>query len=118
MKALKISIITLNGLVNAAGAIYFNKEQTNEGFEKSFALNYLIHFSLPKHLMNLLQKTKDSRVLIIGSAPMHLKNPKINFGDFQFVKPEKLGFICKLYHLVSFYEQGRRNSKYNSRKSI
>lgn len=73
----------LNILVNVAGAIYFDKEVTTEGIDKSFAVNYLSHFSLTNHLLDLLQKIENSRVLTVGAAPMYLKNPKINFDDIQ-----------------------------------
>ncbi len=76
----------LNGLISAAGAIYFHKEQTKEGIDKSFAVNYLSHFSLTRQLLDLLQKTKGSRVLVVGGAPMYLNHPKINFEDLQMQK--------------------------------
>lgn len=77
---------TLNGLVNAAGALFFEKQVTNEGFDKSFAINYLSHFSLTNHLLELLKSTENARVLTVGGAPMYLKNPKVNVDDLQLNK--------------------------------
>lgn len=36
----------LHGLVNAAGALFFDQQLTAEGIDKSLAVNYLSHFYL------------------------------------------------------------------------
>lgn len=77
---------TLDGLVNAAGALFFEKQLTNEGFDKSFAINYLSHFSLTNQLLGLLKSTGNARVLTVGGAPMYLKNPKVAVNDLQLGK--------------------------------
>ena len=76
----------IDGLINAAGAIFFKKEMTIEGLDKSFAINYLSHFALTGLLLETLKKTGSARVLTVGGAPMYLKNPKIALDDIQLDK--------------------------------
>jgi NAD(P)-dependent dehydrogenase (short-subunit alcohol dehydrogenase family) len=76
----------LYGLVNAAGAWYFKKEITNEGIDKSFAVNYLGHFALTNYLLDLLKATEDARIVTVGGNPRFLKKPKIDFNDLQLSK--------------------------------
>ena len=73
----------LDGLINVAGALFFEKEVTKEGIDASFAINYLCCFALTKHLFPLLKKTGSSRIITVGGAPMYLKNPKLNLADLQ-----------------------------------
>lgn len=76
----------LHGLVNAAGAWYFKKEITSEGLDKSFAINYLSHFTLTNSLLNLLKATDDARVVTVAGAPRFLKKPKLDLNDLQHKK--------------------------------
>lgn len=76
----------LHGLVNAAGAWYFKKEITNEGIDKSFAINYLSHFVLTNNLLDLLKATDDARIVTVAGAPRFLKKPKIDLNNLQLAK--------------------------------
>lgn len=68
----------LDCLVNAAGAWYFKKEQTREGIDRSFAVNYLGHFALTTGLLDLLKQSEEARIITVGGSPRFMKNPRIN----------------------------------------
>lgn len=74
----------LHLLVNNAGAAFSNKKETEEGFEKTIATNYLGMFKLTKNLLPLLKKYTPSRIINLGSG-MH-KTGKIDWDDFMFEK--------------------------------
>lgn len=76
----------LHVLVNVAGAVYFEKQLTPEGIERSFAVNYLDHFLLTNQLLDILKESKPARVITMAGAPRFLKNPKIDFEDLQVEK--------------------------------
>lgn len=59
---------TLDVLVNNAGAFFQNRELTEEGFEKTFALNHISYFVMAIGLLPLLQKSKQSRIVNVASA--------------------------------------------------
>jgi NAD(P)-dependent dehydrogenase (short-subunit alcohol dehydrogenase family) len=82
----KLQHAQLNGLVNAAGGLFFDKEVTSEGIDQSFAVNYLSHFALSTGLLELLKKTEDSRIVTVGGNPLFMKNPKLNLNDLQLSK--------------------------------
>jgi NAD(P)-dependent dehydrogenase (short-subunit alcohol dehydrogenase family) len=73
----------LHVLINAAGAIFFEKRLTSEGTDTSFAVNYLSHFLLTNQLIDILKDSHPSRVITVAGAPGYLKNPKIDLDDIQ-----------------------------------
>lgn len=73
----------LHGLVNAAGALFFDQQLTAEGIDKSLAVNYLSHFYLTNQLLEVLRESGPSRVLTVGGAPRFLQRPAIDFQDIQ-----------------------------------
>ncbi|TCD08292.1 SDR family NAD(P)-dependent oxidoreductase [Pedobacter frigidisoli] len=93
----------LHGLVNAAGAWYFKKSLTTEGFDKSFTVNYLSHFALTNGLLSIMKATYDSRVVIIGGNPLFLKKPKLNLNNIQLqrsyggLKAAGYGMVARIY---------------------
>ncbi len=76
----------LHGLVNAAGAWYFKKETTSEGLDKSFAINYLSHFTLTHSLLDLLKPMEEARIVTVAGAPRFLKKPKLDLNNLQLTK--------------------------------
>jgi NAD(P)-dependent dehydrogenase (short-subunit alcohol dehydrogenase family) len=58
----------LDVLINNAGAIYFKRELTIDGFEKTFALNHLAPFLLTYELKDLLAASAPARVVTVASA--------------------------------------------------
>ena len=71
-------------LINNAGALFLKREVNSKGIEKTFAVNYLSHFYLTISLIDLIKKTKNSRLINISS--MVHKFAKLNLNDINFSK--------------------------------
>jgi len=71
----------LDVLVNNAGAIYYERGETAEGFERTFALNHLAYFALTNALLDLLKATPSSRVVSVSSDAHRLGG--LDFDDLQ-----------------------------------
>lgn len=82
----------LDVLVNNAGGVFASRTLTDEGFEKTFALNHLAYFTLTRELLSLLQAAPDPRIVCV-SSDSHLKG-KIDFDNLQ---GEKSYFIMSQY---------------------
>jgi NAD(P)-dependent dehydrogenase (short-subunit alcohol dehydrogenase family) len=89
----------LHVLINNAAVFLRNREETEDGLEKTFATNYLSHFLLTHLLLDLLKKSAPSRIINVASKHFGIK---INFDDLQTTKnysfmkavgPTKLGMI-------------------------
>lgn len=76
----------LHVLVNAGGAIYWDRQLTQEGVERMFAVNYLGHFLLTHQLMDMLKGNRPARVITISGNPRFLRNPKLDLNDIQLEK--------------------------------
>ena len=69
-------------LINNAGVMVPpNRQETSDGLELQFGTNYLGHFALTAHLLPLLRKGKDARVVTLSSVAA--RQGKIDFGDLQ-----------------------------------
>ncbi len=76
---------SLDLLVNNAGIMVPPKRQeTRDGFELQLGTNYLGHFALTAHLMPLLTKGTDARVVTVSSVAA--RAGKINFEDINSEK--------------------------------
>ncbi len=82
----------LDVLVNNAGGVFASRQLTDEGFEKTFALNHLAYFTLTRELLPLLQAAPEPRIVCV-SSDSHLKG-KIDFANLQ---GEKSYFIMSQY---------------------
>ena len=71
----------LNVLINNAGAFFSKREITDDGFEKTFALNHLGYFLLTKLLLDLIKKSTDARIVNVSSQAH--AGSTINFDDLQ-----------------------------------
>jgi NAD(P)-dependent dehydrogenase (short-subunit alcohol dehydrogenase family) len=71
----------LDVLINNAGAVFSKRQNTPEGYEKTFATNYLGPFLLTHNLLPVLKASAPSRIINISSG-MH-KTGRINFDDIQ-----------------------------------
>ena len=72
----------LNVLINNAGAAFSKRQETEEGYERTIATNYLGMFKLTHSLLPMLEASSPSRIINIGSG-MH-KTGKVNWDDFMF----------------------------------
>lgn len=114
----------LDVLINNAGAIFGKeRETTEEGFEKTIALNLFAPFLLTQLLLESLQKSKSARIINLYSA-MHRRSGKPDFTDFQQeknFKTDKAYGLSKLYlvwitqHLAKILkEKGIKNITVNA----
>ena len=60
----------LHVLINNAGVFHMKRTVTLDGYESTFAINYLAHFYLTKLLIPLLKKSSPSRIINL-SSDMH-----------------------------------------------
>jgi NAD(P)-dependent dehydrogenase (short-subunit alcohol dehydrogenase family) len=72
----------LHVLINNAGAAFSKRQETEEGYEKTIATNYLGMFRLTHNLLPMLRKRTPSRIINLGSG-MH-KRGKVDWDDFMF----------------------------------
>jgi len=95
-------------LINNAGALFLKREVNLKGIEKTFAVNYLSHFYLTISLIDIIKKTKNSRLINISS--MVHKFAKLNLNDTNFLKNYN-GYVAyfnsKLMNLLFSYKINR-----------
>ena len=95
-------------LINNAGALFLKREVNSKGIEKTFAINYLSHFYLTISLIDVIKKTKNSRLINISS--MVHKFAKLNLNDMNFSKNYN-GYVAyfnsKLMNLLFSYKIDR-----------
>lgn len=60
----------LDVLINNAGTFSNKRILGKDGFEKTFAVNYLSHFALTKHLLPVIEKAEQGRIINVSSM-MH-----------------------------------------------
>jgi NAD(P)-dependent dehydrogenase (short-subunit alcohol dehydrogenase family) len=71
----------LDVLVNNAGAVFNKREVTPEGFERTFAVNYLGPFLLTHELLEILKLSAPSRIVNVSSGLA--KDGKVDLEDLQ-----------------------------------
>ena len=79
-------------LVNNAGALYNERQETEEGFERSFALLLLSPYILTERLQPLLGASDDPRVINITSGGMYTQ--RIRVDDLQSERGEFAGAVA------------------------
>ena len=84
VKEFKRKYDRLDVLVNNAGALFNKREVTPEGFERTFAVNYLGPFLLVHELIDLLKKSAPSRIINVSSGLA--KNGRVDLDDLQSEK--------------------------------
>jgi NAD(P)-dependent dehydrogenase (short-subunit alcohol dehydrogenase family) len=108
-KEFKKKYSRLEVLVNNAGGEFSKREVTPEGFERTFAVDYLAPFLLTHELLDLLKASVPSRIINVSSGLA--KNGKLNFDDLQSVKEYKGMQVysnAKLMLMMFTYELARR----------
>jgi len=58
---------TLHVLINNAGVFHMKRTITPDGYESTFAVNYLAHYYLTELLLPLLKKSSPSRIINLSS---------------------------------------------------
>jgi len=103
----------LDILVNNAGIFQKGREVTQEGYEKTFQVNYLSHYLLTRLLLNLLRKSDSARVVNVSSM---VHSTAIDFenlqGEQNFVGSKAYG-ISKLCNVLFTYKLARETEKEN-----
>ena len=72
----------LDLLINNAGVMNPPYTKTKDGFELQFGTNHLGHFALTGHLIELIKKTPNSRIVNVASNAH--KIGKLNFDDLNW----------------------------------
>jgi retinol dehydrogenase 14 len=99
----------LDVLINNAGAEFVKRQVTSEGFEQTFAVDYLAPFLLTYELLDLLKASAPSRIINVSSGLA--KNGKVNFDDLQNEKNYKgmqAYSNAKLMLMMFTYELSRK----------
>lgn len=99
----------LDVLINNAGAEFVKRQLTAEGFEQTFAVDYLAPFLLTHELLDLLKAGAPSRIINVSSGLA--KNGKVDFDDLQNEKKYKgmqAYSNAKLMLMMFTYELSRR----------
>jgi NAD(P)-dependent dehydrogenase (short-subunit alcohol dehydrogenase family) len=102
---------SLDLLVNNAGVMALPVRQTTaDGFEMQFGTNYLGHYALTAHLLPLLRRSHQPRVVNLSSLAH--RSGKIDFDDLQSARsysPWRAYGQSKLAMLISALELQRRS---------
>ena len=65
---IKNKLSKIDVLINNVGALFVERQETKEGFEKTFALNHLSPFTLTVELLDFLKNNNNSRIINVSSA--------------------------------------------------
>jgi len=104
----------LDLLINNAGIMIPPYSETVDGFESQMGTNYFSHFRLTGLLLDVLEKTKGSRIVTLSSIAH--RQGKIHFDDMHFKKRySSMGAYqqSKLACLMFSYELDRKLRKKN-----
>jgi NAD(P)-dependent dehydrogenase (short-subunit alcohol dehydrogenase family) len=74
----------LDVLINNAGAVFFKRQTSHDGFERTLAVDYLGPFLLTDELLPLLKSSAPSRIINVSSG-LH-KSGKVDLDDLQSEK--------------------------------
>jgi NAD(P)-dependent dehydrogenase (short-subunit alcohol dehydrogenase family) len=101
----------LDVLVNNAGGSFMRRQETEEGLELTFALNYLSPFLLTNLLLEPLEDSAPARIVNVASE-MH-RRAEIRFDDLQLERgynivrayaQSKLALVTFTFHLARCLE--------------
>lgn len=91
-KIFKQRYTQLHVLVNNAGFMVLEKQLSANGFESTFAVNYLAHVLLTQKLLDTLKASAPARIINISSS-VH-KRAKLNLEDVMFQQSPYKGFAA------------------------
>ncbi|MCH4887664.1 SDR family oxidoreductase [Acidaminobacter sp. JC074] len=88
-KRVRSKLNKIDGLVNNAGMVTSGQipKRTKQGFEMMFGVNHLGHFLLTESLLDIINNTEGSRIVMlssIGHAGSNKKRPNIHFEDLNY----------------------------------
>ena len=110
----------LDILINNAGVMMCPYSKTEDGFEIQMGTNHLGHFALTGHLMPLLKKTPDSR--IVATSSLAHKSGAIDFSDMTWEsRPYKTGKAygdSKIANLYFSYALAKKLSANGSNPAV
>ncbi len=110
-KELQTDYNRLDVLLNNAGAYFSEFEKTDEGFERTFALNHLSYFLLTDLLLDILEKTGNARIVNVASdAHQGAELSFENLQGFDGYKGWPAYCKSKLANIMYTYELDRRIS--------
>ena len=110
-KELQTDYDRLDVLLNNAGAYFSEFEKTDEGFERTFALNHLSYYLLTDLLLDILEKTGNARIVNVASdAHQGAELSFENLQGFDGYKGWPAYCKSKLANIMYTYELDRRIS--------
>jgi NAD(P)-dependent dehydrogenase (short-subunit alcohol dehydrogenase family) len=97
----------LDVLVNNAGAIFPRRQETVDGIEMTFALNYLAYFLLTDLLLDTIKANAPARIINVSSRAHaraqidfdDLQN-RLNYGGLRAYEKSKLAIVLFSYELA------------------
>jgi NAD(P)-dependent dehydrogenase (short-subunit alcohol dehydrogenase family) len=101
---------SLDVLVNNAGVWHKDRTLSKDGYEETFAVNHLAHFSLTNQLKDLLVAGTSARVVNVSSS-MHARPKSMNWDDLMFENSWKGFWVyghSKLANILFSNELSRR----------
>lgn len=107
--AFKAKYDRLHVLVNNAGAVFMQRQESVDGLEMTFALNHLNYFLLTNLLLDVLQASAPARIVNVSSAAH--ENGRIDFDDLQQTKNYsglRAYSMSKLANVLFTYELAQR----------
>jgi NAD(P)-dependent dehydrogenase (short-subunit alcohol dehydrogenase family) len=99
----------LDVLLNNAGALFEQRQVTEEGYERTFALNHLAYYTLTRDLRELLVRGAPSRVVSVSSVMQRLA--RLDFEDLMTERrysPMRAYGRSKLANVMFTLELARR----------
>jgi len=97
-------------LINNAGVYMKNKELTEDGIEKTFAVNHLSHFLLTNRLIDILQQSSPSRIINVSSvAHTRAQLDFNNLNSDNYFDAYNAYAVSKLANVLYTYELARRH---------
>jgi len=110
-KAIRSRYSSLDVLINNAGAIYADWQESPDGIEKTFALNHLGYFMLTLLLLDLMWDSAPSRIINVSSGAH--SGVRLDFNDLEMKKNYDSWTAysrSKLANIYFTYELSRRLS--------
>ena len=101
----------LDVLVNNAGKLFRKRNETTDGYEANFQVNYLGHFLLTNRLLPAVRKSAPSRIINVSSlahrfASLHFDDINLNKGYnwWRGYSQSKLAIVISTYSLAKKLE--------------